>query len=323
MQLSRIGLHDRVRELALDFLPPLLYRQLARHVTLRPRQRVSTLEDLDNWIQRAEAAHAVSDDEFRSVLEGFEFVADTRMPRDPFSEAYRVAQMALYAEIAGHPYHSAEEHEQTSLDLSRAQHTPFPYATHSTATVGDQLVRQGLLLRQLRLPPQARVVEFGSGWGNLTLELAKMGLAVTSVDVYSKFGELVSKRAEQLGLDIETVTCDMLDYQADEPFDAAVFFESFHHCFDHLRMLENLTHIVKKQGIVVFGSEPILALPYPWGLRLDGMLVWSIRKRGWLENGFRPRYFRKALERTGWQAEFNFSRDIAGCSVIVGRRHSA
>jgi len=106
-------------------------------------------------------------------------------------------------------------------------------------------------------------------------------------------------------------------------FDAAVFFASFHHCSDHLQMLRNLTHIVREQGIVAFGSEPITALPYPWGLRLDGMSVWSTRKFGWLENGFTASYFAAALDRTGWRAESTSSRDIPGCKVIIARRQSA
>jgi len=150
-----------------------------------------------------------------------------------------------------------------------------------------------------------------------------MGLAVTAVDVHPGFGELVSERAKQLGLEIQIVTSDMLDYEADEPFDAAIFFESFHHCSDHLQMLRNLVQIVKEEGIVAFGSEPIAPLPYPWGLRMDGKSAWSIRKLGWLENGFTPRYFVKALDRTGWRAKFTYSFDIRGCSVIVARRHSA
>jgi 2-polyprenyl-3-methyl-5-hydroxy-6-metoxy-1,4-benzoquinol methylase len=289
-------------------------------VVLRRRERVTTLEELDGWIQRAEAAHAVSDDEFRRVLDSFEFVTDMKMPRDPFSEAYAAAQKELYARITGNRHYRAEVDEQTPFELDAALHSPFPYFTHSTATIGEQLVRQGLLLRQLQLRPQARVVEFGSGWGNLTLELAKMGLNVTAVDVHPGFGRLLSERAKQLGLEIEIVTSDMLDYQPDEPVDAAIFFESFHHCSDHLQMLRNLVHIVKEQGIVAFGSEPIQAMPYPWGLRLDGMSIWSIRELGWLENGFAPRYFFKALRRTGWRAESTFSLDVPGCSVIVARR---
>jgi 2-polyprenyl-3-methyl-5-hydroxy-6-metoxy-1,4-benzoquinol methylase len=321
--MPKTELRSRIRDLALDLLPPVVSRQVLQHVGLRARERVSTLEELDRWIQRADAAGATSDDELRRVLSMFEFVTDTKMPRDPFSKAYQVAQKELYAKIAGHRQYRAEEHERTPFDPDAALHLPFPYSTRSTATVGEQLARQGLLLRLLRLRPTARVVEFGAGWGNLTLELAKMGLTVTAVDVDPKFGELVSQRASQLGLTIQIVTSDMLDFRADEPFDAAIFFESFHHCSDHLQMLSNLRDIVKEEGIVAFGSEPITALPYPWGLRLDGMSVWSTRKFGWLENGFTPRYFGRALDRTAWKAESTFSRDIPGCSVIVAHRRSA
>jgi ubiquinone/menaquinone biosynthesis C-methylase UbiE len=196
---------------------------------------------------------------------------------------------------------------------------PFPYSTYSTTTVGDQLIRQGLLLRQFRVKPGARVVEFGPGWGNLTLELAKMGFAMTAADVNLEFGDLITQRAGKLGLEIQVVTSDMLDYQPDEPFEAAVFFESFHHCSDHLQMLRNLTRIVRDDGVLAFGAEPIGPLPYPWGLRPDGMAVWSTRKFGWLENGFTEQYFFEALERTGWKGDFFFSQDIP-CSVVIARR---
>jgi len=333
------NLYWKAHDLAIDLLPPLVSRQVARLVTSKmpalPQrsgpaaaagpapgdpavERVSTLEELDEWIRRADAAGAASDDELRRVLAAFEFAIDTKMPVDPFSEEYAAAQRELYTKITGHSQYRSVEHEQTPFEMGPAViRSPFPYATQSTATLGEQLIRQGLLIRQLKLRPPARVIEFGPGWGNLTLELAKMNLAVTAVDVYPKFTELISERAKQLGLDIQTVTCDMLDYRTAEPFDAAIFFESFHHCSDHLQMLRNLTQIVKPDGFIAFGSEPIVPLPYPWGLRLDGMAVWSTRKFNWQENGFTPEYFTKALARTGWKAEFTFGVDAPGSVVVA------
>ena len=38
---------------------------------------------------------------------------------------------------------------------------------------------------------------------------------------------------------------DMLEFAAEEPYDAAVFFESFHHCADHVAMLRRLHDIVR------------------------------------------------------------------------------
>jgi SAM-dependent methyltransferase len=92
----------------------------------------------------------------------------------------------------------------------------------------------------------------------------------------------------------------MLGFTAQEPFDAAVFFESFHHCADHIALLRRLHDIVRPGGIVLFAAEPIQKLDYPWGPRLDGLSVWSSRTHGWLELGFDNAYFDRALARTGW-----------------------
>src|SRR5690606_7991143 len=42
--------------------------------------------------------------------------------------------------------------------------------------------------------------------------------------------------------------------------------------------------------------------PVPWGLRMDGQSLWSIRKFGWFELGFSDHYFVEALAREGWSA---------------------
>ena len=62
----------------------------------------------------------------------------------------------------------------------------------------------------------------------------------------------------------------MLTFEAPEPFDAAVFFESFHHCADHLAMLRRLHDIVRPGGVVLFASEPVQHLDYPGGRASTG-----------------------------------------------------
>ena len=70
----------------------------------------------------------------------------------------------------------------------------------------------------------------------------------------------------------------------EDPFDAAVFFESFHHCSDHMRLLRALRQAVKPDGRAYFAAEPILPdFPIPWGLRMDGESLWAIRSNGWME----------------------------------------
>ena len=92
--------------------------------------------------------------------------------------------------------------------------------------------------------------------------------------------------------------------QVTEPVDAVLFFESFHHCSDHLRLIQALSAAVKEDGRVFFAAEPVTAdFPLPWGLRLDGESLWAIRNFGWLELGFNERYFLQVLTKFGWRVE--------------------
>ena len=154
----------------------------------------------------------------------------------------------------------------------------------------------------LGLSPPARIVEFGPGWGNLTNDLASTGFKVTAVEVDEQFCSLVRERCSAPE-NLTVVQGDMLAFIPQDPYDAAIFFESFHHCSDHLAMLRDLHRIVRPEGTVFFASEPVSNMPYPWGPRLDGLSVWSSRTYGWLELGFDTAYFDAALAQTGWRGE--------------------
>jgi hypothetical protein len=75
----------------------------------------------------------------------------------------------------------------------------------------------------------------------------------------------------------------MLTFEASQPYDMAVFFESFCHCSDHFKMLTNLRSIVKATGKVAFVAEPIGSFRYPGCPRLDGLSLFCTRSYGWLE----------------------------------------
>ena len=200
---------------------------------------------------------------------------------------------------------------------------PFPYQSGSLALVGRDLVARGHLLDCLAevMPAGAagRVVEFGPGWGNLTEDMVATGLDVTAVELDEKFCRLIEDRCQGPGR-VSVVQDDMLTFTAPEPFDAAVFFESFHHCADHLAMLGRLHDIVRPGGAVLFAAEPVQRMDYPWGPRLDGLSVWSSRTHGWLELGFDVGYFDGALSRTGWTGRrMRLGAHMGEPDVIVAR----
>ena len=220
--------------------------------------------------------------------------------RIPSRKSYRQAQLALYRDVAGRDYDTANE--VTAFDIEAAVRRPFPYSTGSSVTTGEQLMAVGWLVRAMALPPGSRIVEFGPGWGNTTLALARLGHHVTVVDIEPHFCELIRRRAAQEGVEVEVVQDDFLwAERCGQRFDAALFYECFHHCADHLRLLRALREAVVPDGRVFFAGEPITRdFPMPWGLRIDGNSLWAIRKNGWLELGFRDDYFARALGECGW-----------------------
>jgi SAM-dependent methyltransferase len=290
-----------------DALPPPA-RDRVRAWLGHPGTRTVPLEALDAELSRAAQLFASSEDEARALLQGFELAVPEDRPEDPFSADYREWTWRLYRALSGHTRYSVAN-EASPIDVERATVRPFPFETGSATVVGGDLVARGHLMRCIGEPsyglrPPARIVEFGPGWGNLTEDLVATGFRVTAVEVDAQFCELIRRRCPVP--ELLTVTQeDMLSFDPGDPFDAAIFFESFHHCSNHLQMLANLHRIVRPGGPVFFASEPVQTMSYPWGPRLDGLSVWSTRTYGWLELGFDTGYFDRALSRTGWRGSWH------------------
>lgn len=265
---------------------------------------IRTLAELDEMIARLEQAVRTSDDELRRGFRSFRMELDRPMPADPFSPGYRRAVLELYEWLHGSPY--STDNESTAFDMGSALVRPFPYLTGSPETVGDYLIAVGHLVRTVGLGPGSRVLELGPGWGNVAVPLAQLGCQVTVVDVSPQFVDLVAARAGQVGVEIDARVGDFSSVEqilaGEKPFDAVVFFESFHHCVDHNALLEKLGLLVSAAGRLVLAAEPVERRFWkPWGIRLDGESLWAVRRNGWLELGFRRDYFLEALRRAGWR----------------------
>jgi protein-L-isoaspartate O-methyltransferase len=269
-----------------------------------------SIEALDAKLAECDAAERISDDAMRAMFGSFRMELEAGPERDPFAPAWRDQQLALYRRIVGQDY--ATSAEVTAFDIDAATIRPFPFTTRSSATTGEYFMAIGFVLQAMALPPGSRVLEFGPGWGFTSLWLAQLGHHVTTVDIEPHFCELIRRRAARESVSIDVVNADFFWAETCErQFDAVLFYDCFHHCDDHIRLLTALRRIVAPQGRVFFGAEPIIPdFPIPWGLRLDGWSLWGIRKHGWMELGFRDDYFAHALARTGW-----FGRKISAPGV--------
>jgi SAM-dependent methyltransferase len=280
----------------------------------------SDLSSLDNYIAQMDAAAAVSDDRLRAMFDEFEWQREPCPESDPYSSAYKEWQMRLYCRLAGVTTYDTVN-ERSHFDVDQAVRQPFPYRTGSSHTVGDHLMGIGFLIKTAGIQPGARVLEFGPGWGNTTLALTQLGCRVTAVDIEPNFVDVIRRRVNAVGLEVEAIQGDFNHfYDSDRQFDAVVFFESFHHCGDHLLLLHSLRNRIGAGGIVVFGAEPILeSFPVPWGVRLDGMSVWGIRKFRWLELGFQESYFIRTMMRLGFLVSKHVTQATSIGTVFLAR----
>lgn len=273
---------------------------------------------IDSFLAKLETA--ADDDQLRQYFSEYATRYDTDVPADPFGPEYRAKQFALYELLAGKSYSPANE--VSSFDVEQYAISPFPYCHGSSDTVGNQLLAIGFLIKTMKLPKGAKILEFGPGWGNTTLALAKMGYRVTAVDIENNFVELIRKRAAMERLDITLVHGDFSYIEStEERFDCVLFFECFHHAQDHLALMASFNRVLNENGIVCFGAEPIVEdFPIPWGLRMDGESLWAIRKNGWLELGFNKKYFCSALARHGWAGVEYRGKDGPWSSALIARR---
>ncbi|MEO8459893.1 MAG: class I SAM-dependent methyltransferase, partial [Dokdonella sp.] len=284
------------------------------------------MAELDRRLAAAAVAASRSDDEFRASLSSFALdplsVVDA-LPRDPSSPEYARAQMALYELIARKPYKTANE--KTPFDHEHMLKWPFPYSTRSSTVVGDYLMTYGNLIKKMKLPDGARILEIGSGYGPLTWQLASMGHDVTCVDMDEALLSYVHARTRNLPGRVDTLVADMNTLSIADSFDAIIFFESFHHSADHVGLLKRLPRLLEPNGVLVFAGEPFvgegsLAVPYPWGLRMDGLSLWCIRQHGWFESGFQDSYLHQLLKKLGWIVDHQSRGEVETMGIWIARR---
>ena len=256
-----------------------------------------------------------SDDAMRRLFNTFRMDFSAEAPEDPFSPDYARFQMDIYRAITGKAYEV--RNERSNFDTAGKAACPFPYYLRSAWTAGHQLLAIGFMLCKFRVPSGSRILEFGPGWGNTTMELARLGYDVTAIDIDTNFCDVVRERAKLVGVSVSVLEGDFFHAeQVEQPYDAVLFFACFHHCHDHVRLLRALHRAVLPGGRVYLGSEPIIPeYGTPWGVRMDGEALWAARNFGWLELGFDEDYFKAALALTGWHGTKHHCETVPWASV--------
>jgi len=260
------------------------------------------------------------------AIRGMYLNCAVKLPQDPFSDEYRKSQMDLYKKLTKKEYSAGNEIIEYVFS---GDHTKiYPYSSGSPEEVGMMLLNHGFILKNFKALPQgSRIVEFGTGWGNFTLNMLQMGYRVTAVEVNRSFLDLLEHRAREFKPNLNVRNQDMIDFceENKEEFDAVVFNAAFHHCSDHRRLLDGIGRWLSKNGVIYFCSEPVFFsknayLPYPWGLRMDGESMYMIRSQGWLELGFQFTYLKKILAMRKFSFQRVGSAELNAGDLYIARR---
>lgn len=316
---ATVNLHYMAHETPEGFRESLRGSEEYRQIQSFSKGRKVSLADLDAEIDHL-AALAQSD-----ATAFHEHMSDFWLDLPPCSAPVGspdYAQWVLhsYAAIANRSYE--QKSEVTSFDIDAMAKLPYPYNTRNARTIGDQLMAVGHVIHSMNLQPGSHVLEFGFGWGTTTLQLALSGYGVTGIDIAPNFVELVRRRAQALSVDVDVKVGTFFDIESmDQQVDAVLFFEAFHHCSDHVRLLKAIPRVLKPGGKLVLAGETINnALPYPWGINPDGQAVYCIRQFGWLELSFREDYVLPLLDELGWKVTKHPFSNAAGITYVAERR---
>ncbi len=269
---------------------------------------ITSFEQLTTKLQEAEQAQSISDDLFRQSLSSWKLSPTIfgKFPKNPFSPEFKAFQLEIYKRLTNQEYNVSNE--ETLFNFDHEIQWPYPYGTKSAQTVGTSLMGYGWLITKINLPPESRILEIGSGYGSLTTHLARMGYQVTCLDISSSLLEFIKARTAHFPQSINTICGDMATVEIEGTFDAVIFNASLHHTLEHRDVIKRVDKLLAENGIMAFVAEPIFPafsnyVPYPWGIRLDGMSIWAISRWGWLELGFQKPYFTQMLKDTGWQTK--------------------
>ena len=243
-------------------------------------------------------------DEMRSLWMGTNLAYHLES-KDPFSSEYRSEVMEIYSILTEADYSPLNELTSTKQSSEQFE-IGFPWVSRNLEIISSEIAKviQAMRALQSRKLSGGKLIEFGAGWGNLALPLARAGQTMSAVDIDEGFLTRIQRFAAKENLNVECFLGDFLDVSRslNERFDGVIFQSSFHHCLNFMELLDSLRdRVLTESGCIIFISEPITRnLPFPWGLRYDGESLWAIMCNKWLELGFDAAFFRDLMLKKGY-----------------------
>ena len=168
-----------------------------------------------------------------------------------------------------HHYDISEKLYDLFLDKNRQYSCAyFKKDTDSLETAQNNKIDH--IIKKLNLKPNQKVLDIGSGWGTLAIEIAKKSQCeVLGITLSENQLEYSNKKVKQLNLENQ-VSYKLMDYrELDEKFDKIVSVGMFEHVGRKFynTYFKKVSNLLKKDGIALIhtiGSIDSPRDPHPW-----------------------------------------------------------
>ncbi len=237
---------------------------------------------------------------------------------DPIGDAYKNQQRRLWRELAGRDS-EYDPHRDEGFRPPPHEIDPLRFPggfirrdENAVAEMADHVIANGMILKHSGLKPGAWALEYGAGFGQTALTLARLGVNVDTVDICPLCCGYVKMQADFFGVNMHPFEGVFgMNPRGNRKYDLIYFYESFHHCIEFNDLIKKIRNFLTPNGKVLLAGEPIKGpdnlyppyLPYPWGLRLEAFTIVAIRDKGWLELGFRENFITNLFTNHGFTAE--------------------
>lgn len=230
---------------------------------------------------------------------------------DPWGSAYREQQMRLWRLVTAQDraYDPSTDEKEVGWDGVDPIRRPGYYLRRDPAAIAsasDHVLATGMLLKHCGLKPGDRALEYGAGFAQTALALARLGVEVDTVDISETFCGFVRQQAEFFDVPL-TAHHGPFGFhpRPGQRYRLIWFYESFHHCLEFQDVVPRLAEMLEPGGRLILGGEPIVereyeAVPYPWGVRLHSEVVVVMRQTRWCELGFSEAFLYELFSRNGF-----------------------
>jgi 2-polyprenyl-3-methyl-5-hydroxy-6-metoxy-1,4-benzoquinol methylase len=231
---------------------------------------------------------------------------------DPWSQAYAEQQHRLWQLVCSidRDYSPAMDEKEFGWEGVDPVRRPGFYMRRDPQAIegaGDHVLATGMLLKHCGLKPGDRALEYGAGFGNSALALARMGVNVDTVDISATFCRFIDEQAAHFDVPLKAHHAEFgFNPRPGECYHLIWFYESFHHCLDFKEVVPKLRGYLAEGGKVVLGGEPVFekeyaGLPYPWGVRLHSEVAVVMRQTRWFELGFSEAFLYELFGKAGFK----------------------